>query len=917
MMRTFLQETARAVVNTNKSIKDDICVVPSERAGIYLKNALKEELKGKVSFLPKIISIEKFIKEISGLESMDQVSLLFEFFNIYNQECKGNKLDTFERFIGWATIVIQDFNEVDRHLVDANKLFSYVTDVQKIKDWSPEKDEVTDTVKNYMSFVEDLHFYYQKLSVSLLEKKAGYQGLIYKQAYQNHKEYLKSHQHKSFHFIGFNALNKAEEEIFKSFLAIDGNQAYWDVDEYYLENKHEAGTFLRKFFNEWECLQKEETRGFLKNNFRKKKNIQVLGTPLNVTGIKSATSFLVNALDSKDTALVLAEESILPVVLNSIPSQVNKVNITMGYSLNNIPLSGLFQSLFDLYLNQQKLGKEDFYYKDILSFLRHPYVVKTSNNLSNKVVQKITSNNLVFISENKMNSFCGEYDLDKSIKQLFGSFNGVLDLLSKIINFINYLNEKLEGIELLYVEGYRKVFQEIINLNDQYKYITSVKVLYKIFKKLLPLETVDFKGEALEGMQLMGVLETRCLDFKNVIITSVNEGVLPSGKTERSFISFEVKKQFNMPTYLAKDAIFSYHFYRLIQRAENIYLLYNTQTDEFGGGEMSRFLTQLLIDKEEEVTYRNVVAPVYKNNTEVREIEKTDRVMELLQAYFKKGASPSRIIEYINDPLEFYHKIVLKIRETDKVEEEIAHNTLGTVVHDSLEFLYKPYINKILLVEDIELMKSKASEMVSFKFKEFFKEGDVATGKNRLISEVANQFVLNFLNKELKEVKQGKEVVIKSLENEYKISLKTPNGHPIVLKGKIDRVDEVDGVRRIVDYKTGKVVASDLKLADLSLAVSDYKYHKIVQVMTYVLLYTEVQNFDIERQQLQTGIYSFKNFKPGFLAMNFSKNYKKDHQVTKEILDEFRDSLLSLIDKILDNKLTFVENKDKQFKKEI
>lgn len=917
-MDTFLKETAKAIIRQEQDFKTTTCVVPSERSGIYLKNYFKNELKDQVSFLPKIISIENFIKDMSGLESMDQVSLIFEFFNVYNQEFKGVNPDTFERFIGWATIVIQDFNEIDRHLVDSKELFSYVTDLQNISDWSPERETETSGIKNYMSFVEDLEMYYKKLKTVLLEKKAGYQGLVYREAYLNHKDYIKENQETSFHFIGFNALNKAEEEIFKSFLSVSKNQIYWDVDTYYLNDNHEAGHFIRKFFNEWECLQIEGRKNFVNNHFQEKKNIQILGTPLNVTGIKAATSVLENEIVPEDTAFVLAEESILPVVLNSLPSNVNKVNITMGYALSNIPLAGLFQSVFDLHLNKEKLGKTSFYYKDVLSFFRHPYLNKITENKNVQIIEKITKNNLVFITEDAIVKLCREFTISPFISDLFGEFSKVLNLLSVIISFIDYLNSKLEGVELLYVEGYRKVFQEILNLNNKYNCIRTIKVLYKIFKKLLPLETVDFKGEALEGMQLMGVLETRCLDFKNVILTSVNEGVLPSGKTERSFISFEVKKHFKMPTYLAKDAIFSYHFYRLIQRATNIYLLYNTKQDEFGGGEMSRFLTQLLMDKQSEITYRNIVTPVCSSKPLVRQVDKTPKVMELLKAYFKKGASPSRIIEYVNDPLSFYQKIVLKIRETDKVEEEVAHNTLGTVVHDSLEFLYKPYLNKILIAEDIKEMKSQSKKMVASKFKEYFKEGDTTTGKNRLINEVANQFVLNFLNKELEEILSGKEIVVKELEGEYSVLLETPKGHKITLRGKIDRVDEVNGVRRIVDYKTGKVDAKDLKLSDLSLATTDYKFHKILQVMTYVLLYSEVNSFDVDKNVLETGIYSFKNLKSGFLAMNFSENSrKKECSVTTEYLASFKDALFVLIDEILDENIAFIENVDKKYKKEI
>lgn len=915
-MKTFLQETAQAIINTTQNHKNTVCVVPSERAGIYLKNAFKEDLKGSVSFLPKIISIENFIKEISGLENLDQVSLLFEFFKVYKKENKSSEADTFERFMGWATIAIQDFNEIDRHLVNAADIFEYLSDIQKIKDWSPSENEVTNTVKNYMSFIGDLYSYYKTLNKVLISKKAGYQGLIYKEAFKKHQNYLEVHHKNNFHFIGFNALNKAEEEIFKSFLALEKNHIYWDADEYYINSNHEAGTFMRKFFNDWECLKQKDDNNWVNNYFGDKKNIQILGSPLNVTGIKSITSLLEKEVEPKNTALVLAEETILPLVLNSIPSSVNKVNITMGYSLSNIPLAGLFQSVFELYLNKEKLAKKAFYYKEVLSFLRHPYISKISKNKNEELITIITKNNLVFVSQEQIVTFCTNVGLSNHLIKLFEMTTDISVFIDNILSFINYLNDELDGLELLYVEGFRKVFQEISNLNKEYHYIQNIKVLYKIFKKILPQESIDFKGEALEGMQLMGMLETRCLDFKNVIITSVNEGVLPTGSSERSFISFEVKKEFKMPTHLAKDAIFSYHFYRLIQRAENIYLLYNTKSDDFGGGEMSRFLTQLMIDKEEDVTHKSIMTTISSVNYKALEIIKTPRIMELLQTYFEKGVSPSRISDYMNDPLSFYKKMVLKIKEADTVEEEIAHNTLGTVVHDSLEYLYKPYLNKILIAEDLKKMKTEANTMVNNKFKEYFKDGDIKHGKNKLISEVAKQFVFNFLDKELTEIKTGKQIIVKGLEAKYKMSLITPKGNHIKLGGTIDRVDEVDGVTRIVDYKTGLVKSTELKLADLTIATSDYKYHKIVQVMTYVLMYTDTHKFDLDKEKLETGIYSFKNFKEGFLSMNFSASRKKEHRVTNECLEDFKTSLFNLMDEILDDKTTFVQNIDNPFKLE-
>jgi len=822
-MNTFLKETALEILNKNINLKDVVCILPSERAGISLKQEFRYLLKGKASFLPRIISIENFIKEISGLETIDQISLLFQFYQVYKQENKNKAIDDFESFIGWASVILQDFNEIDRHLVNPKEIFEYMSDIQSIKEWSLEKDEMTQKITHYLSFIKDLNQYYQGLSRLLLEKKIAYQGLVYKEANNNCNAYLNKNLKSSFCFIGFNALNKAEEQIFQQFLTHKQNRVFWDADVYYTQNNHEAGTFLRKFFNNWNCLSKDSLDTLAGQHFKKSKKINIIGAPLNVTGVKYANTVLFNALDFKKTAMVLAEESLLPVMLNSISPKIDKVNITMGYALSNIPLTDLFKTLFNLHLNQQKLGKEAFYYQDVLAFLKHPFILKVSQNKSKDVVSSIQKNNLIFLNTYQLLDLCKQFKINDLIVKLFKS-NDVSVLLDAISRFLNNLSEVSQGLDALCIEKYKEIFRNVIELNLEYKNINSLKVLQKIFSRLLSLETLDFKGDALEGLQLMGVLETRCLDFENVIITSVNEGILPSGKKERSFISHEVKKHFKMPTYLAKDAIFSYHFYRLLQRAKNIYLVYNTKTDDFGGGEMSRFLTQLMLDKEGQVCHQNIRIPNRSYKASQFEIKKSPRIIELLQVYFKKGISPSRITDYINDPLSFYKNIVLKIRAVEEVEEEVASNTLGTIVHDSLELLYQPFLNKILVVQDFKLMKNQAESIVLNKFKEYFKEGEITTGKNRLTKEVALQFVFNFLNSDLALVQKGKELVVLDLENEYIIPLTTPKGHKINLKGKIDRVDELDGVRRIVDYKTGKVEVSNLKTSNRYLFFKELKF---------------------------------------------------------------------------------------------
>lgn len=902
-MSTFLSNVVNDLIKKGENISEITFILPSKRAGVFLKKELKNNIEKSV-VIPKILSIEDFVQNLSSLSLIDNTTLLFEFYTIYKENTKKEELETFDVFSKWATIVLQDFNEIDRHLVDANTIFSYLNDIDRIEKWSLDKVNDTKYVKNYLSFFDKLYLYYNKLNKHLLAKKLAYQGLQYREANENLHNFINSKPKNQFIFAGFNALNKAEELIIKELLAENLATIYWDVDQYYL-NEHPASKFIKEY-KKWNYFENHPFNWISKNLYEKK-SIKIIGAPKNNTQAK----YVGEVLDKihgenpnfENTALVLSDESLLPVTLSSFPESVKQINITMGYDLVNMTISSLLENLFSLHTNSK--NKDSFYYKNVVSILNHPLIKLIVN--TSKTIDEIFKNNFIYINANRLISL--NEDL-KKIDFLFCNWKDSANTAIKnCIQLIQILKENIDNkLEQEFLFKNLTVLNQLQSLNNNYKYIVDIKTLHQLFKQVVRNEKLSFQGEPLTGLQLMGVLETRVLDFENIIITSVNEGVLPAGKSDNSFIPFDIKKEFGLPTYQERDAIFSYHFYRLIQRAKNIYLLYNTENDGYGSGEQSRFITELEINKPSDVK-KLIVSPkvtsATKNN---RQIIKTDAVADKLYELAKKGLSPTSLTSYINNPIDFYTRKILGIREYEEAEETIAANTLGTIIHKTLESFYIPFKGKFLNKKAVINMKNETENEVIKWFQSVYKNGEISTGKNLLIYNVAKQFVLNFLNLELKELEDGKQIKILELEYDLETNIHIENiDFPVKLTGQADRIDEIDGTVRIIDYKTGTVKQNDLIVKDWTLITTDYKkYSKPFQVMQYAYMYTRINGSDLEKNPLESGVISFKNLNAGFLKVNRTL-------VNKETLTNFEIELKQLITTIFNLDTPFIENEEKHF----
>ena len=917
-MISFLEEVVDDFINKNVDFSELTFILPSKRAGVFLSHILAKRLN-KTIFAPSIVSIEEFVETLSDLEYATNIELIFEFYEVYCSITPDDQIESFQSFSKWAQLLIQDFNEIDRYLIPPDSIFDYLKSIKELNHWSISEPQ-NDSVKNYLSFWNRLKVYYYQFRDHLIQNKKGYQGLVYREAVENLEHYLSSTEISKYVFVGFNALNKSEEIIIQELLKQGLASIYWDIDQTFISNElHDASLFIRSHQQKWSYFEKNQFN-WISSNYELEKQIKLIGIPKNIGQAKHIGEILSLLQTSnhslQNTAVVLGDENLLLPLLNSIPKEVAAVNITMGLPLKSIPLASLFEELFKLHKHESNT----FYYKDVDFILSHQFVQGLfqdgSVNYSNSILNYIQSNNIVYISYEKLKSLSGgkKYLVDT----LFNLWKDDVDIAIKnCSDLIFYLKEHLSDqksknlLALEYLYRFHEIFNELSSLHQSYQRLDGIQSLLGLYKELLKTETLDFKGEPLHGLQIMGMLESRVLDFETVIISSVNEGILPAGKGNNSFIPFDVKIENGLPTYKEKDAVYTYHFYRLLQRAKNVYILYNTEPDVLNGGEKSRFITQLQMEKLHIIEDYVVSPKVPAIIKTPKKVAKTDAVLHVIKSIASNGFSPSSLTNYVRNPFDFYKEKILGVKSFEEVEETVAANTLGNVIHESLESFYSPLKNKFLQVDHLTGMKDSTNETVEFHFKKHYKEGDISKGKNLIIFEIAKRYIHNFLNKEIELLTLGHTIKILDVEKKIKVPLLVPEiNFPIYLKGTVDRIDERDGVMRIIDYKTGKVDQNKVEVINWADILTDYdKYSKSFQVLCYAYMLNQIEPFE---GNVEGGIISFKNLK-GEPFLKFTKKDKpgrgseKNSIINDEILNEFSIQLKLLILEICNPEIDFVE----------
>lgn len=903
-MNTFIEEVLSQINKQDKNLSQAVFILPSKRAVGFLKRYLSRQLNIPI-FSPKIISIEEFIEEISGLKIIDSLTLLFSSYAVYLNTHEFPEKDSFEEYTSWGQAILNDFNEIDRYLVPKSEFFNYLLSIQTLEKWGV-KDHQTPFVKQYLSFWQNLETFYENLNDAFAQEQRGYQGMVYRKAAEDMEHYLAAHGNRNHYFMGFNALNNAEQSIIQELLETGNTTVFWDMDSHlFADQEHAASFFLRNYKKTWNYYKHNPISIIDSCNTNKK--ITIAEAQNDIGQVKYVAQLLSDyppeILDK--TAIVLADESLLTPLLYSLPNVVDSVNVTMGLPIKDLPEVDFFDYILDLYQNP-----DPFYYKKLELLLLHPWVKKLLVKPEN-ILQFIKTNNLSSISYQKLLAIGGTQN-EEVIKLLFNTNFDSIDEIVK--NFQSIIQKLFASISLTVIEKsilskIEEIFETITLLTTQFDYLKSPLSLKNAFSQLVSKASLDFEGNPEKGLQIMGILETRVIDFENIILLSVNEGILPSGKTNNSFITYDLKLQFGLPLHPEKDAVYAYHFYHLLFRAKQSTFVYSSQSKGLRTGEKSRFLLQLEIDEDLKgsITHKVQTSTLLHHRDTLKKIEKTSEIIVKLQKIAENGFSPSALLSYVRNPIDFYFERILGINDTDAVEETIEYNTLGTIVHEALEKLYVPFIKTLLSVEELSKCLKRVPAEVIQQFQNHFKEGDFSKGKNLIIFEIAKRYVENLINLDIDSIKNGNTIKILALEESLKTELQFSEiNYPIFLKGNVDRIDLFNDQLRIIDYKTGKVEQKELDLIDWENLTQDYKYSKAFQVLAYAYLYQKKESFN----EVLAGIISFKNLSAGFMSFrkkDAPRSTKGELRIDSDVLINFESELKSLILEIMDINTPFIE----------
>lgn len=935
-MTPFLKLVAEYIHENHQTETDSLCIIlPNKRGALYLKQHLASVFK-KTIWLPTIISAEDLVSQLSGLEQADSVDLICDLYVAYCSVLK-DKAEPFDAFAKWGNLILQDFNEADRYLVDTNAIYQNLKEIKEIENWSLSANELTPTQKDYINFMQQMGLIYNEFTKNLLQKKQGYQGLMYRKAHENFKSSDSINKYSHIIIAGFNALNKVETIIFSELVKSKKASILYDIDTYYFENKeYEAGLFLRKnFTNSW--LQ---SKSFVADNFKDiNKKIDIVAVPHKIGQAQvvanQLSKWIAEGKSLTKTAVILADESLLFPIINQLPKEIEHVNITMEYPLRFTPIYDLTDNLISIHHSVSKNNSRSFYYVDIFKIFQNSLFIKYYNSFNpstnlQTVIQKIIDKNYVWLNINTLEDLFESNFVN--IKPLFinwkSSINGV-EAISQILSFFNETENarlKLTAIDQEYLHVFTKYFNRLQSLVNTHTYLNSLLTLKSLFKQIIGAATVPFIGEPLKGLQIMGVLETRTLDFENIILLSINEGVLPSGKSVNSFIPNDLKRYFEMPLYGDKDAVYAYHFYRILQKASSVLITYNTEQSLLGSGEKSRFITQLQFELEKYNPNHIITEKMLSGDklpasiTNEISISKTPSNLDLIVKKLTtndtyNGLSPSALITYKDCSLRFFFRYGAGIKETSDVEENAEANTQGSILHESLEMLFTPYIGKVLKVEDIAQCKSKGEETVNTVFQNYFSQKESSFGKNFLQKKVVNEYIKKLLNNDLNLIIQSKPanelLSIINLEVLLQTSVMVKvNGKdtPIYIKGSADRIDKLGNTIRVIDYKSSIKTSDKFTFIDFEKLFTDSNYNKMLQLFIYAWMV--VKNNMARPEELLPCIIPFKKFeeKPRFISEN-SKD-KAPLLFTHELLHEFEAYLITEIEAILNPEINFTQTED-------
>ncbi|MBN1598018.1 MAG: PD-(D/E)XK nuclease family protein [Bacteroidales bacterium] len=941
-MKTFLGDVAKYLFDrAGGDLRNVTVVFPNRRARLFFNNYVSDIIDKPV-WSPQFYTISEFIGNLSDLQLADPLTLIFKLFEVYKVVTGSN--ETFDNFYYYCETILADFDDIDKNMVDADQLYTNLSDLKSIEGYFEYlNDEQIQTIKSFwqtlsvvnrsdeqtgfITLWDAIRKIYIKFNQLLDSEGIAYEGKIYKHAITSLKNLQQlPYSDKLLAFVGFNALNKTEEVLFKKYKTAGNALFFWDYDMRYISSDiHEAGYFLKHYLRSY-----PPPPDFVSQvNTDKEISIKSFSVPTNISQSKILKECLQEvekggSEDPSKTAVILADEKLLLPVVNSIPASVQHVNISMGYPVLDTPAYNLIALLTDLQLNSRK-GKDNkgklFYHKDYFAILNHSYLRDIRGN--DKIAQLIENakdRNIIYIDPLSIDISDELYSKIFTIEVNTKNFgNYLLEIIRQIARNETLKKEnKDRKWQLEVLHGIYKVISRFSQQLQETSPDFSFSTILKLIKKVLKGITIPFSGEPLIGLQIMGILETRTLDFENVIILSMNEGKFPKSGNVPSMIPYNLREGFQLPTIKHQDAIYAYHFYRLLHRSKNVFLVHHTRSEGIQKGEPSRYIYQLKYDSPfniTEVNYRYTIYPFTKKEISVK---KTSEIIAKLDKYLKPGGgsflSPSALNTYLSCSLRFYFKYIEGLEEAENIEEDIEADVFGSIVHSAMEFLYKDLQNKVLISETINEIikdKTKVKEAVDRAFgKEYF--GDVKLnkeqlrGRNLIVKRVIERYIYGILHNDMNYAP----FVIKGLEQFHSREIELGHSNRnLAIGGIIDRIDEKDGVFRIVDYKTGRTHLNFKDVNDLFFAEPQKRNAAAFQIFTYSWI---VKKNIINSNLLPSLIFIRDIFKPEFnYKLKITHNRKSiPVESFNDFAGEFEISLKNVVNEIYDVDLKFTQTPD-------
>lgn len=913
-MNTFLQLLAKDLVTKFQYTLQDITIVfPNKRAGLFLGEALSELIDRPV-WMPEILTLPEFVEQHTGLKTADPLPLIIKLYKSYTRIT--GVTEKFEDFYFWGNMLLDDFDDIDKYLADPKALFSNLISLKEVEYNFPYlSPEQTEAIKSFWSSFnpekfsheqqeflkvwEHLYPTYLDFKERLFREDLCFEGMGQRYFYENIEKYERE---KPIVFAGFNALNKCEKQIFHFYQNSKKAFFYWDYDIYYTSNEfHEAGNFIRENLAAFPNELGQEHFNNLKYNG---KHIEYISVPSNIGQAKLIPTLLRDFAedDPRQTALVLCNERLLIPVIHSIPETIRKINVTMGYPAQNTSVATLIYLLSELkkYCKTEN-GENYYYYKPVLAVLHHKLIKDTCPDDIDKITVYIRQKNIVYIAGKHL-------QFNALIQAIFSAGDEkIADYLLHILKLLATPpsakeETKLQPLEKEFIFTFYTHIQKLKNIFEEEQIEPEEKLYLRIITRIINATTIPFSGEPLEGLQIMGLQETRMLDFKNLIFFSANEGILPHSGRISSFIPYNLRVGFRLPTQEHQDALFAYYFYRALQRAQRVKILYCSLTRGIDNGEMSRFLYQLKYESGLPITELNFQNHISIEDPQKINILRNENITAALATYTlspEKALSPSALNAYIDCPLKFYFKYIADIREKEEMAEELDNRLLGNIFHECSQTLYATLGQQMITPDKIDqLLKHPAfiDEHIRKSYLNFYD-----SRVSRLIDSGNNELILEIIKKYLRQMfaydKKFCPFRMISMETKYcfPLPVMTPHGSQTVyIGGVIDRIDETQNGIRIIDYKTGSDTNVFKDIYSIFDPATEKRNKAAFQTLLYCLMF---EHNHPQTAPIIPGVYSTKLLfgKDYNYRLKYDKEYIYDYRVCRE---DFLQLLAKLIERL-------------------